>query len=207
MDFLEETQGKRMAGDYEIFCAIHVGDRENVLGSNPADRNGMKYMCAVCQNNALYALYSHLMGSDDFLEIVELFGERISEQARKTRTVMEKPKTLVEDDRPLLEADCIPVTYSDDLHNKIVVIRSDILYPEYQRATCQLKICKGGFGASPNSRGNACYCIDLYTGKEARYERSDILGILEPERLPDWAKHKLKNLQKETAAKRKELER
>ena len=54
-------------------------------------------------------------------------------------------------------------------------------------ATRQIKLCVGGFGASPHSRGSACYCVDLYSGKESRFERWDILGTLEPEELPKWA--------------------
>ena len=40
-DFTE----KRMAGDYEIIQAVHIGDREVVLGENPQDETGMK-LCA-----------------------------------------------------------------------------------------------------------------------------------------------------------------
>ena len=79
-DFTE----KRMAGDYEIIQAVHIGDREVVLGENPQDETGMKYMCAFCRQNALFAEYSEVMASDDFPEIVELFGQRIAEQAQKT---------------------------------------------------------------------------------------------------------------------------
>ena len=32
--------GKRMAGDYEIFQAVHIGDKEIVLGENPQDTTG-----------------------------------------------------------------------------------------------------------------------------------------------------------------------
>ena len=37
-DFTE----KRMAGYYEIIQAVHIGDREVVLGENPQDETGMK---------------------------------------------------------------------------------------------------------------------------------------------------------------------
>lgn len=50
------------------------------------------------------------------------------------------------------------------------------------------EICTGGFGASPRSRGSTCYCVDLYSGKESRFERMDVLGTLEPEQLPEWAR-------------------
>ena len=70
--------GKRMAGDYEIFQAVHIGDKEIVLGENPQDTTGAEYMCAFCQNNALFDLYSDVMCSNDFPEIAELFGRRIA---------------------------------------------------------------------------------------------------------------------------------
>ena len=36
-------QEKRMAGDYEIIHALHIGDREIVLGENPsADRKSTR---------------------------------------------------------------------------------------------------------------------------------------------------------------------
>ena len=88
-----------------------------------------------------------------------------------------------------------------DFNNKIVVIKPEVLRREYRRATCQLKLCTGGFGAYPRSRGSACFCIDLYTGKESRYERMDILGIMEQEKLPGWAKHGLLTVQQERAKK------
>ena len=65
----------------------------------------------------------------------------------------------------------------------------------------------GGFGASPHSRGSACYCVDLYTGKESRYERMDVLGTIQPEDLPGWAKHGLTAIQQEQAKKKTTKER
>ena len=43
-----------------IYCiepgiGVNTGDREVVLGENPQDETGMKYMCAFCQQNALFA--------------------------------------------------------------------------------------------------------------------------------------------------------
>ena len=105
------------------------------------------------------------------------------------------------DVRPITDSDCTVVSGEDDLNNKIVVIKPEVLRREYRRATCQLKLCVGGFGAYPHSRGSACFCIDLYTGKESRYERMDVLGVMEPEELPGWAKHGLLSIQQEQAKK------
>lgn len=52
---------------------------------NPQDETGMKYMCAFCRQNALFA-DSEVMASDDFPEIVELFGQRVAEQAQRKPT-------------------------------------------------------------------------------------------------------------------------
>ena len=85
------------------------------------------------------------------------------------------------------EKDCTEITSEDDLNNRVVVIRADVLRPEYRSARYQLRLCTGGFGASPHSRGSACYCKDLVTGKDSRFERRDILGVMEPDELPRWA--------------------
>ena len=88
----DDLQEKRMAGDYEVIRALYIGDREIVLGENVQDDTGMRYMCAFCRQNALFAEYSEVMASDDFPEIVELFGQRIAEQAQKTRIELSKPR-------------------------------------------------------------------------------------------------------------------
>ena len=35
----DDSTEKRMAGDYEVIQAVHIGDREVVLGENPQDDN------------------------------------------------------------------------------------------------------------------------------------------------------------------------
>ncbi len=97
----DDSTEKRMAGDYEIIQAVHIGDREIVLGEKPQSETGMKYMCAFCRQNALFAEYSEVMCSDDFPEMVELFGERVAEQAQKTHIAMNKPHIQGIDDRPI----------------------------------------------------------------------------------------------------------
>ena len=86
---------KRMAGDYEIIQALHIGDREIVIGENQAEPNGEFYMCAYCQSNGLFAAYTELMVSDEYAEIVKLFGKRVAEQAERAR------QELITDPSPL----------------------------------------------------------------------------------------------------------
>lgn len=182
------NEEKRMAGDYTIIHALHIGDREIVIGENPANQEGQKYMCAFCTANELIVRYDEVLASDNYPEIVGIYGQRVAEQAQKTRVELNAPKIQGISNTALTAKDCSPVSYDDDLNNKVVVIKPDVLRREYRMATHQIKLCIGGFGASPHSRGSACYCVDLYSGEQARFERRDILGILEPEQLPEWAK-------------------
>ena len=91
---MSTSEEKRMAGDYEIIHALHIGDREIVLGENPSGANDERYMCAVCQKNELMASYSEVMVSDDYTELVKLFGERVAEQAEKTRIELNGPNSF-----------------------------------------------------------------------------------------------------------------
>jgi len=105
--------------------------------------------------------------------------------------------TAAVDNRPYNQQKCLSIeqcsliSHADDLHQKVVIIKPDVLKPEYQLATRQLYLCTGGFGASPNSRGSACFCTNLFTGKHSRFERSDILATLEADAVPKWAQEKL----------------
>ena len=194
---------KRMAGDYEIIQAIMIGDREIVIGENQADTNGQKYMTAVGEWNDIFEVYRDVLVSDDYPEIVGYFGQRVTEQAKITRDELFKPDFQGVDNAPITADGCAVVTHDDDLNGKIIVIKPEILRREYRRATNQIKLCTGGFGASPNRRGNAVYCKDIYSGKEARYERRDVLGTLEPESLPEWARQGLDSI-RQTEQQKKE---
>ena len=188
---MNNNEEKRMAGDFEIIHALRIGDREIVLGENPAGVGDEQYMCAFCTQNGLFASYTEIMVSNDYPELVRLFGERVEEQAEKTRIALNGPKIQGIPNAPITAEGCEVIGYQDDLKGKVVVIKPEVLRREYRRATSQLQLCTGGFGASPNSRGSACYCTELYSGRNSRYERSDILGTIELEQLPQWAKHYL----------------
>ena len=194
---------KRMADSYKIIQATFIGDREIIMGENPADTNGLPYMVAYYESNSIMGRYYDVVGSDDYLEIAELYGQRISKQAQKTRVELSRPKIQGINSSPITAKNCAPISYDDYLHGKGIVIKPEVLRPEYRRATSQLKLCTGGFGAYPHSRGTALYCTELYSGKEGRYERFDVLGVIEPEKLPKWAQHYLLLLQNQQAEKQK----
>lgn len=210
MEYLEQDEPdhppqepeKRMAGNYEIIQSFLIGDKEIVMGENQNAARGERYMCAFCEQNEIFALHTEVMVSDDFCEIAKMYAERLGEQAEKTRIDLLTPKIQGIPNEPLTQEQCTPVSHEDDLNNRIVVIKADVLRREYRRATNQIKLCIGGFGASPNSRGSTCFCVDLYSGKTSRYERMDVMGILPEEQLPKWATHGLMSYRQEQRQKK-----
>ena len=167
------NEGKRKIGEYTVLCSVNVGEKEVILASNEQSTNGDKFMCGFAERNDLFELCSECMVSDDYIEIVHLFGSRVANEAELFKEQVEKldiPITLI------TEADCIPDHYSKDINGKIIAIDPKVLKPEFQRADRQLYYVTGGFGASANSRGSAVFCTNLHTGKSTRYERMDVMG-------------------------------
>ena len=179
---------RRMAGDYEVIHAFHIGDKEIVIGENIEADEDERYMCAFCEKNEIMERYSDVIASDDFCEVAKLYADRLSEQAEKTRQANFTPKFQGIDTTPLTEADCTLITADDYVKGKLIVIKQDALRQEYRMSTHQLKICTGGFGSHARSRGSACFCVDLYSGQHSRFEREDVLGTVTEEQLPQWAK-------------------
>ena len=38
------------------------------------------------------------------------------------------------------------------------------------------------------ARGRSCFCTYLYDGRKTSFYRSDVLGVISPDALPQWAK-------------------
>ena len=190
-----------MAGDYEIIQSMMIGDKEIVLGENPKDTSGLPYMCAFCEDNGIVARFYDAVGGDDFCEIAQEYGQRIAKQAEGTRQALLNERAGLDGNSIITAAQCEGISSKDDLHGKVIVIKPEVLRREYRAAAHQLKLCTGGFGSSPNSRGSACFCTDLLTGKESRFERRDVLGTMEPDKLPQWAKDGLAAIQQAERSK------
>ena len=185
-------QEKRMLGDYEVIHCLHIGDREIIVGDFPDAPKDERYLCMTCQHLNIFIKPEDAVVSDDYTEIIQEYGNRVSVQAEKTRPEVMRPVWDGIDIRVLTEEDCRRIDHSDDIRNQIVIINPSFLRREYQLQTSQIMLCTGGFGSHPNSRGNACFCIDLYTGEKCRQERQYILGTLERSQLPQWAENTLR---------------
>ena len=89
---MDIDQEKRMAGDYEIIHALHIGDREIVLGENPSAPEDERYVCAFCQQHEIFANYTEVMVSDDYPELVKLFGGACGGTGGKDPYRLERPE-------------------------------------------------------------------------------------------------------------------
>lgn len=193
---------KRMIQSFEVTQCIKIGSKEIVVGVDEKAADGMKYMCCFVDRNDLFELYNGALVSDNYAEIIKLFGERVNSAAidfiNETKDISKQILT---------EQDCIPDNYKNSIQGKIVVRNAEELRPEYQRAEYQLYFVTGGFGSYGNARGSAVFCTNLHSGKDTRIERMEVLGVIKPECLPEWAKDTAERLKKDYKRKHKEVER
>ncbi len=193
---MSDKAGKRRVEGYEITHGIPIGDKEVVLGVN--EKAEMPYFCAFYTSNDIFGSYTDCMVADDYVEIIELFAERVKGQCVKIRE--EQAKVTVP--REVITADmCLPLKNDDSIEGKVVAVRTDSIRPEYRFAEHQLILVTGGNGARGGARGSACFSTNLYSGERSRWERYDIQGEVKPECLPEWAKERLSEIQKQEAAK------
>ena len=81
-----------------------------------------------------------------------------------------------------------------DFTGKVLVMSPDTLREACWDPRNMLWYGEGGFGCSPDSSGRAVYATCLSDGEKTRWNRSDFLGVLDEQYLPDWAIEKLEEL-------------
>lgn len=198
---------KRMVDTYEIKHAISLGEKEILFGMDDKKADSPYMVCDCTWDNAWgIDHYSNAVGSADYLETMTEFTARLTAQLEAIKAERDRIAIPLE---PLASEHCTPNDYRESIENKVVVIRAERLRPEYRTADNQLVLATGGFGTAANSRGRAVYTVNLHSGKETRWNREDILGVLKPEYMPDWAKERLAIIQAERMKpkKSKEMER
>jgi|GEM_PF-159112 len=181
-------QNKRVIEGYTETNSFRLSDRLVVLAEN--DEKDLPYLvCEARWDNPLGCEeYSYAIATDDYLEAVDEFVRRVSGLSEYLRHEYKRagiPFQALNDDN------CVPNGLDENLEGKLVIINPKALSPEFRTASRQLKIAKSGFGCASDSRGSAVFCEDLYSGKESRLERSDILGVADVDTLPEWARKKL----------------
>ena len=107
----------------------------------------------------------------------------------KLKKAIEQERRIVGDDcRLSAEACTYTITSEENILNKVVIVDPKILRPEYQRSSHQLVYVTGGNGAYANARGRKVFTKNLLNGQDNTFYRQDILGVVDMEKLPNWAK-------------------
>lgn len=192
------SEEKRMIGSYEVKQSIHIGKKEVVFGVNGKEEYPFLVCCCTYNNPLSTAWATDAVGSDDYLEAMQIFVERVQEQIGAVRAEQEQ---FLFDMKPFTIDDCIPDDRSGSLVGKVVVINSEVNRYEYRHSAYQLVLVEGGNGAM-GGRGQAVFGICLADGEHARWERFDVLGEIKPEKMPDWAKEALTKIQKQEKARK-----
>lgn len=81
-----------------------------------------------------------------------------------------------------------------DYTRKVLVIDPRIFDDKFKTPEDQLFFATHGNGCRPQASGRKIYGFFLKDGEKTIYSRSEVLGVLKDEYLPDWAREKLDEL-------------
>lgn len=182
---------KRMADTYEIESSFYVNDKEIVFGVD--EKSELKYMVGFCRTNSIFGFehYHDCIGTNSYAEAMQEYADRIRKEAELSLAEREKRGIYA----TFTADECIPGSKNDNYEGRLIVIRADILQRDKQTADYQLCRATGGNGCNPNSHGQSVYAVNIYDGRDMRYDRTDVLGIIKPECVPEWAKERIKQME------------
>lgn len=178
------------AEGYKIIQSVEINGMEVVVAENPdAHHQFMEWRRSLDQP---FGAEDHLIPvfGNDYLDIFKEFIRCQSVYADG----LALDRVYRTGDVQLYKRDCVLEGMKNDLKNKVVVIKAEILSPEYQTASHQLMLATDGFGCSPEARGKAVFGVNIYSGNKEQWTRYDILGVMDEEKLPIWAREKLSRL-------------
>ena len=81
-----------------------------------------------------------------------------------------------------------------DYTDRLLILRAEVLKEEFRTPENQLFLAKNGFGCDPNARGRKVFGQFLSDGEKTHFNRSDFVGVIADEHIPDWAREKLSEL-------------
>lgn len=85
--------------------------------------------------------------------------------------------------------------------NKKEVILILKLLSERLFFSVHIRYAHDGFGCHPHAIGRSIRCTCLGDGEHTRWNRTDFIGVLKEEFLPEWAKEKLEQMTASEAEK------
>lgn len=175
---------KRFIGDFEILNSFDFNGVEFCLGENPKASFGddEKFVVINVTRNDLFEQYTNCLCSDDYNEICRIYSARINEGIKSLQMQLDK---IPYDKKLFTVESCTPLK-GEKLTDRVVVVDANVLPRERAASQYQLFLATGGFGCEPDGCGKV-YCTNLYTGKNTYYYRHELLGIMKPDCMPEWA--------------------
>lgn len=150
------------------------------------------YLVCNMRTDDLFKQYDVCITGDDYLSLLNEWNFRISNAISELQVKQRDIKDFIVCDKSFVK----PINFSTKINKKVIVIKPNVLSPESRFSQKQLQFVTGGFGAEGNALGKALMCINIDTQKAVRFNRSDVLGILRADKIPNWAEDKIKKLQK-----------
>jgi len=181
----------RTADGCKVIACVDIGGVRSVLSDNPDDP--YSYIVHKYNRNNDFGIEecTYRVDYNDYVDAVFWFNNSMMNQVEALQAERKERKASGVERCIMEESDCVPGGLDENIKGKLIIIKPEVLAPEYRYSDYQLRTADGGFGCSPNSRGSAVFCTDLYSGKQSRFERHDILGVADLAKLPEWAKAKL----------------
>ena len=185
------NEGKEMINDYAVQNEVFVGNRRYLFAIHKNDKEPQRFLKCQCYDDELFRHYVNAVTSNDFVECMKLYLADISAAVEK----VEKDRAAIglEDISCLKGSDLLSASRDKNIEGKVVAIGEKWLCDGFKDISHQLYFVKGGNGAQSNSRGNACFSINLYTGEDTRIERYEVLGEVPEDKIPEFAKEHLAN--------------
>ena len=185
------NEGNEMINDYAVKNEVFVGNRRYLFAVHTDEKEPQRFLKCQCYDDELFRHYVNAVTSNDFVECMKLYMADISaavEQIEKDRAAIG-----LEDISCLKGSDLLSASRDKNIEGKVVAIGEKWLCDGFKDISHQLYFVKGGNGAQSNSRGNACFSINLYTGEDTRIERYEVLGEVPEDKIPEFAKEHLAN--------------
>ena len=88
----------------------------------------------------------------------------------------------------------IPKSNEGIYENRLLILKPDSLKEEFRHSEFQYFVARAGFGCDPTKLGTKVFGEFLYDGEKTSFRRYDFLGIADENKLPDWAKEKLRQM-------------
>ena len=188
---------KEVLHGYVIDSHIWVGHKRICFGIAEDQTIEFPYMMCVYESEGyMYPVCDKLHCFDNFPEAVYAYANKISESAKELED--RRAAIVGVDDPSCLKAeDVVDISWEDSIKGKVVAVKERSLTHGYRDIANQLYYVNSGFGVEPCSRGRACYGWNLYTGEKCRIERPNVMGIVPPEKLPEFAKKTLEKVKLE----------